>query len=207
MGDPGLALDELVDVPFEAAAMTLRNWLQQRGLPAPDQALIQEFLRQLRGSSPAARPRLQCSAYVLQRYRQAVFLLPPPLEFLPPEPLALQVGESYDIEGVGRVGLEPTDGAGLALGDDELLTLDWRRGGERSRPVGGGGSNSLKKQLQAAGVPPWWRDRVPLLYLADELLAAGGLRSCESSRWRHSGAPGERLWRLWWERDGGAVRD
>jgi tRNA(Ile)-lysidine synthase len=41
------------------------------------------------------------------------------------------------------------------------------------------GSHPLKKLLQEQGVPPWLRNRLPLLYLDDTLVAAAGLWICQ----------------------------
>ena len=96
--------------------------------------------------------------------------------------------------------LEEAAATGLSLAPGERLQVRWRRGGERCRPRGRpGGSASLKKLLQEWGVPPWWRDRLPLLYLDEELLAVGGLWLCESSRLADRAEPGRSLWRpRWW---------
>ena len=85
----------------------------------------------------------------------------------------------------------------------DQLTLHWRQGAERCRLPGRTGSRSLKNLLQEWDVPPWWRDRVPLLYLEGELLAVGGLALCASSRWRTAAQEGEQLWNLSWERSVG----
>jgi tRNA(Ile)-lysidine synthase len=54
------------------------------------------------------------------------------------------------------------------------LRLSARRGGERIRLPGRAHSHAVKKQLQALGVPPWERARLPLVHAADgELLAVG----------------------------------
>ena len=55
------------------------------------------------------------------------------------------------------------------------LTVRFRRGGERFRPVGRRHSQELKKLLQEAGLPPWERDRLPLLYANEALLAVADL--------------------------------
>jgi tRNA(Ile)-lysidine synthase len=201
MGDPGVPQGELLDVAPEAAAEKLRGWLHLAGLPAPDQALLEEFLRQLRDAAADSRPRLQCSALALQRYRGAVYLLPDPAEPVFAEAMELRPGEVFDIPGVGRIGLQRAEGGGLSLRRGERLGLDWRCGGERCRPVGRSGSAPLKKLLQEAGVPPWWRDRVPLLWLEGELLAVGDLWLCDSGRYRETAGRGELLWELTWERD------
>jgi tRNA(Ile)-lysidine synthase len=97
--------------------------------------------------------------------------------------------------------LVPTPADGLRLAPGERLEIAWRSGGERCRPWGRAGSASLKKLLQERDIPPWWRDRVPLLYLDGELLAVGDLWLCESSRWAADPAPGEFLWQPRWERN------
>ncbi len=207
MGDPGIPLAALTGAAPEAAAEKLRGWLRLAGLPAPDRALLAEFLRQLREAGTDSNPRLACSAFTLQRYREAVYLLPDPAAPVPDEPMELVPGKRYDIPGVGRVGLEPVRGEGLLLRRGERPGLDWRCGGERCRPAGRSGAAPLKKLLQAAGVPPWWRDRVPLLWLDGELLAVGDLWLCACGRYRASAGRGETLWRLVWERDAGPAFD
>ena len=41
------------------------------------------------------------------------------------------------------------------------------------------GSGSLKKLLLEYQLPPWLRDRIPLLYVKDQLVAVGNLWVCE----------------------------
>ena len=200
IGDPGIPLAALADRSAEEAALMLRNWLQAAGLHPPGSGPLGEFLRQLREAGARTRPRLQCSAYTLQRYRDGVYLLP--AAAAPPEgSLTLAPGECLDIPGVGRVALEPARAGGLLLGAGEKPELAWRGGGERCRLRGREGSRSLKKLLQERGVPPWWRARVPLLCLGDELLAVGALGVCHCSRWRASPGGEGPLWELRWEPD------
>jgi tRNA(Ile)-lysidine synthase len=199
LGDPGLPLTALLG-KRDAAAQAMRAWLQSQGLPAPDQSALEEFLRQLRESDGDASPRLHCRTFTLQRYREAVYLVPDSGSAPKLPEVALKPGAVRELAGVGRVALCPAEGAGLALAEDEVLIVGWRRGGERCRPVGRGRSTSLKKLLQESDVPPWWRDRVPLLSLTEELLAVGDLWLCASSRFREQARPGEALWQLSWDR-------
>lgn len=200
MGDLGIPLAALGDLTGEGAAQTLRNWLQVAGFRAPDSGPLWEFLRQLGEAGARSRPRLQCSDYTLQRYRDAVYLLPAPAA--PAEvSLTLAPGECLDIPGVGRVALEPAPAGGLTLTARERARLAWRGGGERCRLQGREGSRSLKKLLQESGVPPWWRARIPLLFLGDELLAVGKLGACHSSRWRDSAGGDGPLWEFRWQPD------
>jgi tRNA(Ile)-lysidine synthase len=181
MGDPGVRLSELLGRPPEEMALALRHWLQAAGLPAPERAALAEFQRQLDDMTPDSRPRLHCSAYTLQRYQDAVYLLPGTAAPDSDETASLVPQQVLQLpaEG-GRLWLSASTVAGLKLATTDQLQVKWRRGGERCRPHGRGAGASLKKLLQDSGVPPWWRDRVPLLFLDGELLAVGDLWLCES---------------------------
>jgi len=204
LGDPGIEQGELNSISSEAAMIKLRRWLQCGSFPMPDQVLLAEFIRQLREGAAASSPRLECSSYVLQRYQSRVYMLP---EFpgggdvsFPPEPIVISPGQRCEISGVGEVHILPVVGEGLRLAGDDNLELRWRLGGERCRPKGRPYNQRLKKLFQEFSVPPWWRERVPLLYLQDELLAVGGLWLCESSRLSSQADGAESLWQLSWQR-------
>jgi tRNA(Ile)-lysidine synthase len=198
-GDPGVSLLNLVDVSGPVASATLRARLRLWGLRVPDQAPLEEFLRQLRDAAPDASPRLQWDGNILQRYRDAVYLMPEGHDIAPPaQPFTLTPQEHCDVAGVGVLSLQPTQGAGLALSPADTLQVRWRSGGEQCRPSGRPAA-SLKKILQQWHVPPWWRERLPLLYLDEELLAVADLALCESSRLAQAESDRQR-WKLVWEK-------
>jgi tRNA(Ile)-lysidine synthase len=207
MGDPGMALEHLAQGQGNSGALRLRSWLLSLGLQAPDTAALDELLRQLHGASEDAAPKLSSASYALQRYREALYLLPDLQCAAPAVFINLGCGESAFIPGVGTVSLEQTKGAGLQLSADDVLRVSWRSGGEECRLMHREGSSSLKKLLQGWGIPPWWRDRVPLLYLDDELLAIADLALCQSSRqpWEDGlgeadSATGKPRWKFVWKR-------
>ena len=59
------------------------------------------------------------------------------------------------------------------------LEVRFRQGGETCRPLGRCETHALKKLFQEAGVPPWQRERVPLIYVGGELAQVGTLWICE----------------------------
>ena len=204
-GDPGVALSELSSLPAAEAALALRNWLRARQLPMPDQAPLLELLRQLREAAADSAPELDAGSYVLRRYRDGLYLVPRLCE-TPPARQPITPGETLTLQGIGRISLERSE-EGFWLAADEVLELRFRRGGERCRPVGRNRSASLKKLLQESALPPWWRDRLPLLFLDGELLALGALGPCHSSRWQSGGHEGEAPWALRWEPGEGGGSD
>jgi tRNA(Ile)-lysidine synthase len=201
MGDPGIEQRGLNGVSIDAAMIKLRSWLRGQGLSMPDQLLLAEFLRQLRESAAAASPRLSNGDFELQRYRNCIYLLPEfTRDVADEEDVSLTIGEECSLPGSGKLTLTPAAAVGLRLNTQDRLSVRWREGGERCRPVGRAYSARLKKLLQEFLVPPWWRERVPLLYLDGELLAVAGLWLCESSRLQSPDEEGTELWEPCWER-------
>lgn len=64
-------------------------------------------------------------------------------------------------------------GISQALFDDGLR-IGFRQGGERIQLQGHQHHKSLKQLCQEWAIPPWQRDRIPLLFHADELIAVVG---------------------------------
>jgi tRNA(Ile)-lysidine synthase len=82
---------------------------------------------------------------------------------------------------VGQLMVQLSDGRGINAErlKGHNLEVQFRRGGERCQPAGRSGSQTLKKLFQEYAVEPWLRDRVPLLYCGDELVAVADLWVCE----------------------------
>ena len=199
-GDPGLPLTGLSG-HREELQVALRAWLSGLGLAMPDRSVLVEFVRQLREADPTASPRLDCGSYVLQRYRETIYLLPAPANWQPPDVLTLTPGQPLMLAGVGELELVPTPAAGFALTPGQTLSIRWRQGGERCQPVGRRQGLSVKQLLQEAAVPPWWRQRLPLLFAGEELLAVADLCLCRSSLLREVPLAGESNWTLAWNRN------
>jgi tRNA(Ile)-lysidine synthase len=59
------------------------------------------------------------------------------------------------------------------------VEVGYRRGGECCRPAGGRHHRALKKLFQEAGVPPWERAHIPLIFVDNVLAAVAGHWVCE----------------------------
>lgn len=171
---------------------TLRYWLRQLDLPPPPPAAWDNFLPQLavRGD---AQPQLRWKGGELRRWRGALHAMTPlPL---PEAGRRWEASARLAIDGMGTLHAQPTLGGGLRAAPGDWRVM-FRQGGERCRPVGAARHRTLKNLLQERGVPPWLRERVPLLYLDGDLAAVGDLWVCEG----FSAAAGESAWRLHWRR-------
>jgi tRNA(Ile)-lysidine synthase len=74
-----------------------------------------------------------------------------------------------------RFGRARGRGIAAALIDGRRLSVRLRHGGERLRPDARRPRRSLKNLFQEAGVPPWRRERLPMLFCGDALVWVPGL--------------------------------
>ncbi len=157
------------------ASLALREFLEARGLRAPSEAKLIEMLKQL--TARGARTLLRHDGAQLRVYRGSVEVdrSGEPLPFAamawrgePQLPIPALGGELRFRRARGR-------GLAAALLDGRQLSVRLRGGGERLRPDARRPRRSLKNLFQEAGVPPWRRERLPLLFCGNELVWAPGL--------------------------------
>ena len=155
----------------------LREFLARRGLRAPSEAHLIEMLRQLTGARAGAQVELKHEGAVLRVHRGRVSVTRP----APQAPFA-----PLRWNGKARLALPPLggelrfrrvrgDGIDTARLGKDGLTVRLRTGGERLQPEARRPRRTLKNLFQEAGVPPWERARLPLLYCGSDLIWAPGL--------------------------------
>ncbi len=159
----------------------LRRWMNRSGLTTPDARRLNSILSDVLGARSDRCPEVRWRGGAVRRYRGKLYALDGATLQTLDQP---ELDERWDPAalldlgpGRGRLGLMPADGPGLdaaRLGREPLLVRS-RRGGERIALPGREGSRSVKKLLQEAGVPPWWRPHVPLIWQGNRLLAVADL--------------------------------
>jgi tRNA(Ile)-lysidine synthase len=151
------------------ASCLLRSFLSSKGLRAPSEAKLTEMLRQL--TSGGARTKLTHDGAMLRVYRGKVFVDSPEesafssREWKGQRSLALPGGE---------LRFRRRRGNGFEVGK-KTLTVRARSGGERLQPDARRPRRTLKNLFQEARVPPWQRDRLPMLFDGDALVWVPGL--------------------------------
>lgn len=172
-GGAVLKVEALQALPEPRLRNLLRARIHALGFDAPPRARLCEAVRQLREArGPALRIPLGELACCL--YRGELWL-----ETLAAEP-PVECGWSGQAElpwGAGRVCFEETPGAGIArrVLAQGPVRLGARREGLKMRVMEGRPRRSFKNLCQEAGVPPWLRDRLPVLYVAGEPVWIAGV--------------------------------
>ncbi len=179
-----LPIDGLLDLSAARQRNLLRYALRNLGLSTPTAMQLSRVINEVIPARRDAQPLVSWPGAAVRRYRNGLYLLP---EKLIESPAAIEVSSDDVPLGTGLGVLQFVRGAARGL-SERLWTRDiqvrFRHGGEEFQPLGQSHTRKLKKLLQEEGVVPWMRDRLPLVYAGDELVAVGDL-------WLASEAVGE----------------
>jgi tRNA(Ile)-lysidine synthase len=151
----------------------LREYLKGKGLRAPSEAKLLEMLKQL-GSASAT---IAHDGMVLRRYRQKIFTEKTKTRAaFKQQPWKGEARLALPALG-GELIFRKVKGKGIdALRlDRRKVQVRLRSGGERLQPDASRPHRTLKNLFQEAGVPPWERERLPLLFCGADLVWAPGL--------------------------------
>ncbi|CAO95955.1 tRNA lysidine(34) synthetase TilS [Erwinia tasmaniensis] len=153
----------------------LRRWIARQHGSMPSRDALQRLWQEVACSRADADPRLRIGRSEVRRFRDRLYWLSPlqPLGSCrlawpaPWRPLTLP-------DDLGELRLSPK---GIALRypqPAEILGVRFQAAGA-FHIVGRAGSRSLKKLWQEHGIPPWRRERIPLIFYNDRLIAAQGV--------------------------------
>lgn len=154
----------------------LRRLLVRAGISMPDETRLREVERQFRADGAASGTRILLDGVALCVYRERWWL---ETALVPVEAFESRLwnGEA-SLPWAGGV-LDFCAGSGQGLAADLLRAAPCRVGrrtaGVRMRLNVGGPSRSLKNLWQEAGIPPWLRDVVPLLWVGERLAWIAGV--------------------------------
>lgn len=178
-----LSLKKLVHLKNEQLNNVLRYWLQQLKFSLPSQTQLQQIKQTVIHSVADANPCVICGDYVIRRYRDNLYALKPMLHPLKKQVISWNFSEPINLMDIGLLNAEIKLGEGIRVKNlmlEKISIRFYQKAGERCQPAGRQGSHPLKKLFQEWGVVPWERERVPLIYYEEQLIAVVGYCICES---------------------------
>ena len=173
----------LASLGEERVFNTLRLWVRENGLALPGLEHLKQVANTLLQNSDAISGRgvVHIDGYGFRRYQQVLHLcrledqVPDDIDTVwePPfAPLHLRaIGITLD--------LAACQSMGLVFDQSTPVDITTRRGSEVIQ-LRGRGHKAIKKLFQEAGVPPWRRQRYPLMYQRDRVIAIWGLQVADT---------------------------
>jgi len=190
-----LNTDRLALLSMARQKNLIRYWLRKLHFTVPDTIKLGHIIKDVVLSRQDALPCVCWGGVETRRYRNLLYAM---------KPLASHDADivvKWNMDQVCKLTegeLSATRGRGNGIKSDScpdnMVEIRYRKGGEKIKPTGSQYHAALKKLLQKAAVLPWYRDRIPLLYINDQLAAVPGLCIAEE----YSAADTEPSWQIGW---------
>jgi tRNA(Ile)-lysidine synthase len=161
----------------------------------PPAQLFEQIVRLVEQSPRSRHAAITWPGAEVRRYREGLWIVPPRPNADADIDITWNFAEPLEVPGTGYIlRLETTRGSGLSAQrlSGKTARVCVRRGGESFRLPGRQHHHKLKKLFQEAGVPPWERQRLPLIFIDDELVAVGDRWVCAA----FAAQAGESSWRV-----------
>ena len=153
----------------------IRYWLKKNGHQPASTTVTEIIIKELIYAGDDRMPSIRWHETEIRRYRNNIYVMKPLTELHLDTPLSWNLDKPLDYD-YGRLVATQVVGKGIRseLVNNNLIEVRFRTGGETIRPAGRKETHKLKKLFQDSGVPPWQRDRVPLLFIDGKLAAVTG---------------------------------
>lgn len=171
-----LNINELLTLSVARQINVIRFWLQHNNVLPPSEKKMQHILSDVLQARQGANPIVEWAGVQCRRFQSKLYVINSPASFDATMIIPWDVSEALELPaGLGVLRAEPINTtASQSKFDCSKLTVRFRQGGERLLPAGRQGTHTLKKLFQQWGVPPWQRDRLPLVFCDDVLIAVPG---------------------------------
>lgn len=179
---PGtLSISRLKDLDHPLRKAVLLHWIAGRGFLSPGSRRLDRIIGEVLSARRDAAPLVAWAGCEVRRYRDDLFAIGPLPPSPGPQPIRWISGSVSLPNGLGRLRLlgaggEVIDPSGLFRGG---VSVRFGVEGLLCRPVGMAHSRPLKKLFQEAGVPPWVRRYLPLVFAGEALVAIGDGWVCD----------------------------
>ena len=155
----------------------VREWLDYLGVRMPSVKVLQAIFQDILAARQKANPIVRHDGFEIQRYRDGLYLVAAQDPFDVSQ--IFSWGDTSQPLRLNNNGLLQTciaqQGIAADLWQQGLVQIKYRQGGEKIALANRSGRHSLKKLYQEAGVAPWLRERMPVIYIDDKIAAIADL--------------------------------
>ncbi len=171
--DPAtLSCSKLLQLSASRQRLVLRYWIQKQGYALPNTKKLETICQTVLSAKLDRMPCVKWQNGEIRRYRDHLYLMH----------TLKQINTSFEMEwnmqdplyfpGLGQLKARLVYGQGYRM-DIKAVSVRLRQGGECIE-IPTRGRLSLKNIFQEYGIPPWMRDRIPLIYVKDKLIGIMG---------------------------------
>ena len=170
-----LPISSLLNLSVARQRNLLRHYIESRQFPLPSTTVLQCVIDEVCLAAQDKEPLVSWAGVEVRRYQDRLFIMNPlrPHDVL--QAMVLRNTSAVVLQNDQQLVWQEMQGTGLSASVvSKELRLAFRQGGERIQLQGHQHHKTLKHLFQQWHIPPWQRDRIPLLFFGDNLIAVVG---------------------------------
>lgn len=150
-------------------------WLDTQGLQTPGSRHIEKIISDIINSEREKSPCVNWANVEVRRYKNCLYAQKTLSDF---NVKAEFIWQPETVLNIFEETLSAELVKGKGISKDKLnknnLVVKFRKGGEKIKPGSSAYSKTVKQLFQEKSVLPWYRDKIPLIYVNDDLAAIPG---------------------------------
>ena len=167
-----LSVKKLLNLEKAKQCLVLRTWFNKLGHPTPDMKKLASICQSVLPAKSDRMPSIHWRNTELRRYRDDLYLMPSLLPHDDKQIVDWEIMQPLELLGGGKISAVLSKGYGLRA-EVKRVSLRFRSAGDIFH-FGKRGKQYLKNLFQEWGVPPWERNRIPLLFVEEQLVMVVG---------------------------------
>lgn len=169
-----LPINSLLTLSEARCRNVLRHFLLRQNLVLPSTVNLQRIIDEVCKAKQDSNPLVAWSGVEVRRYQDQIYFMTPLVEHDANIVIDVTGYQSLTLPDGRVIEWKSGEGQGINLPEQAQITLRFRQGGEKIKPQGADHNKSLKHLFQQWSIPPWHRDRIPLIFCDDKLVAVVG---------------------------------
>jgi len=197
LGEQNLSVSVLNTMDEIERKNVIRYWIEERGLAGPTRAVMQQIIDSVLGASDAAMPLVTWSGCEIRRYQDRLYAMTPLTKHATNLQIPWDLNSSIKSDVFGQLSVRPTQGKGIkhSVAHTKNIKIAFRQGGETYCEYAKAGTRPVKKLFQERAIPPWLRDRIPLIYDDKHLIAIADIVVCADYAAKPQDSAIELIWK------------
>ncbi len=169
-----LPIEALLALSPARCRNVLRHFFLWNKYLLPSRVNLQRIIDEVCLAKQDANPLVSWSGVEIRRYQGQLYVMSPLPSYNHKQTINIDSFQDIKLEDGQIIEWYKAEGKGLKLSISAEITLRFRQGGEKIKPQGEPHHKSLKHLFQQWSIPPWQRDRIPLIFCDDKLVAVVG---------------------------------
>ena len=172
----GIDLNQISSLSDSRKKNLISFWLKKLDFNLPGSKHLEQILTDIFTASEDSNPCVNWDGVQIRRYRNVMYAIEPMSEHNFSEKYQWDLKKSLQVLDDSLIA-SPVRGKGLTKKciKDDIVEIRYRQGGEKIHPQNQNISKTVKQLFQEKGVLPWYRDRIPLVYIEGQLALIPGL--------------------------------